>query len=88
MKKYASLRRGGERKLRDGSGPEVGAISESEYERAVELAASLAWHFVEQNAEVSFADVTGQEKLNEYTHAFLGWLAVGEAARRGHGTGD
>ena len=54
--------------------PEVGAISESEYERAVELAAWLAWHFVEQNAEVSFA-IAGQGRTGEL-HEFLGWLAV------------
>jgi len=49
-------------------------ISDAEYERAVNLAASLAWYFSTQDAEVSFV-VTGQGRgtdLNE----FLAGLAV------------
>ena len=35
--------------------PEPGLISERAYEKAVDLTASLAWHFSEQNVEISFA---------------------------------
>src|SRR5207245_1503801 len=35
--------------------PEPGLISERSYEKAVDLTASLAWHFSTQEAEVSFA---------------------------------
>jgi uncharacterized protein (DUF58 family) len=73
--KVREFTREDERKLRIVfDNPEIGAISESEYERAVEVAASLAWHFVEQNAEVSFA-IAGQGRTSDL-HEFLGWLAV------------
>ncbi|MGA9509539.1 MAG: DUF58 domain-containing protein [Candidatus Sulfotelmatobacter sp.] len=54
--------------------PAVGVISEAAYECAVNLAASLAWHFSLQDAEVSFL-VAGQEREQE-VHEFLGRLAV------------
>jgi uncharacterized protein (DUF58 family) len=54
--------------------PEAGVISESAYERAVELAASLAWHFSTQDAEVSFA-IAGEGRSRE-VHEFLARLAV------------
>ncbi|MFZ0295658.1 MAG: DUF58 domain-containing protein [Candidatus Sulfotelmatobacter sp.] len=54
--------------------PAVGAISEAAYERAVNLAATLAWHFSSQDAEVSFL-VAGQECERE-VHEFLAQLAV------------
>jgi uncharacterized protein (DUF58 family) len=54
--------------------PEAGVLSEQAYERAVELAASLAWHFNEEHAEVSFF-LPGQGWSTD-VHDFLGWLAV------------
>ncbi len=54
--------------------PEAGLLSQPAYERAVNLAASLAWHFAGRDAEVTFA-VTGcgcSSHLNE----FLARLAV------------
>jgi uncharacterized protein (DUF58 family) len=54
--------------------PAAGVISEQSYERAVDLAASLAWHFSEQNAEVSFV-VPGQQRGVDL-HQFLAQLAV------------
>ena len=54
--------------------PEPGMVSESAYEKAVELTASLAWHFSTQDAEVSFV-VPGQPRTRDL-HEFLGWLAV------------
>ncbi len=54
--------------------PGAGEISEEAYERAVNLAASLAWHFSSQQADVSFRipEFGRSEELNE----FLGRLAV------------
>jgi len=54
--------------------PEPGLISEQAYERAVDLAASLGWHFSEQEAEVSFA-ASGRPRTRDL-HEFLAWLAV------------
>jgi uncharacterized protein (DUF58 family) len=54
--------------------PAVGVISERAYERAVSLAASLAWHFSEQDAEVSFV-VPGHDRGVDL-HEFLARLAV------------
>ena len=54
--------------------PEAGMISEPAYERAVNLAASLAWNFSAQDAEVSY-QVAGQGSSNE-VHEFLARLAV------------
>lgn len=54
--------------------PEVGVISEEAYEKAVNLAASLAWHFASENAEVSFA-IPGRPRTRDL-HEFLRWLAV------------
>jgi uncharacterized protein (DUF58 family) len=56
--------------------PEVGALSAEAYEQALELAASLAWHFAEQNAEVSFL-VVGQSESRD-VHEFLVQLAMAE----------
>ena len=54
--------------------PVAGAISEENYERAVDLTASLAWHFSQQEAEVSFLlpNVPPTRDL----HEFLASLAV------------
>jgi uncharacterized protein (DUF58 family) len=54
--------------------PAAGLISRKAYERAVNLAASLAWHFSSQNAEVSF-EVSGHGRGTE-VHEFLAHLAV------------
>jgi uncharacterized protein (DUF58 family) len=54
--------------------PEPGLISEQAYEKAVDLAASLAWHFAEQDAEVSFV-ASGHSRTRDL-HEFLAWLAV------------
>jgi uncharacterized protein (DUF58 family) len=57
--------------------PAAGLISSQAYERAVNLAASLAWHFSSQDAEVSFV-VSGHGRGTE-VHEFLARLAVIEA---------
>jgi uncharacterized protein (DUF58 family) len=54
--------------------PAPGLIAEQLYEKAVELTASLAWHFSEQDAEVSFI-VPGHPRTQDI-HEFLAWLAV------------
>jgi uncharacterized protein (DUF58 family) len=54
--------------------PEPALISERAYEKAVDLTASLAWHFSTQEAEVSFL-VRGHARTRDL-HEFLGWLAV------------
>ena len=62
--------------------PAAGMISGQAYERAVNLAASLAWHFSSQDAEVSFA-VTGTGRSADL-HNFLAWLAVIEPRQDSH----
>jgi uncharacterized protein (DUF58 family) len=57
--------------------PAAGAISGAAYERAVNLAASLAWHFSSQDAEVSFV-VAGHGRGTD-VHEFLARLAVIQA---------
>jgi uncharacterized protein (DUF58 family) len=54
--------------------PPPGRISEPAYERGVDLAASLAWHFSSQDAEVSFV-VSGYPRSSDL-HEFLARLAV------------
>jgi uncharacterized protein (DUF58 family) len=59
--------------------PQSGLLPEAAYERAVDLAASLAWHFAEQNfaqyeAEISFL-VPGHPRTRDL-HQFLARLAV------------
>jgi uncharacterized protein (DUF58 family) len=54
--------------------PAANVISEQAYEQAVNLAASLAWHFSTQDAEVSFV-LPGHARSNDL-HEFLGRLAV------------
>src|ERR1700691_531525 len=54
--------------------PAAGLISGPAYERAVNLAASLAWHFSSQDAEVSFV-VPGRGRRTDL-HEFLAELAV------------
>ena len=66
--------------------PEAGMISEAAYEKAVDLAASLAWHFSTQEAEVSFR-IPGRPRTRDL-HEFLAWLAVvkpvGAETSKGH----
>lgn len=54
--------------------PPAGLILNQAYERAVNLAASLAWHFSLQNSEVSFF-VSGRGRSSD-VHEFLAQLAV------------
>jgi uncharacterized protein (DUF58 family) len=51
-----------------------GVVSEQEYEEAVSLAASLAWHFAQGEAQLSFAahGYNGSDSIYE----FLGYLAL------------
>lgn len=73
--KVREFTREDERKLRlVFDNPEVDTISDGDYERAVELAASLAWHFAEERVEVSFW-VSGHGWSCD-VHEFLAWLAV------------
>ena len=59
--------------------PEAGVIPEAAYEKAVDLAASLAWHFSTQDAEVSFM-IPGRPRTRDL-HEFLGWLALVEPVK-------
>jgi uncharacterized protein (DUF58 family) len=54
--------------------PASESISRPAYERGVKLAASLAWHFASQEAEVSFL-IPGYARTADL-HEFLGRLAV------------
>ena len=49
--------------------PALGVLSDASYEKAVDLAASLAWHFSTQAAEVSFV-IPGRPRTREL-HEFL-----------------
>jgi len=60
--------------------PEPGIMSERAYEKAVDLAASLAWYFSTQEAQVSFI-VPGRPRTGDL-HEYLGWLAVIEPGAR------
>jgi hypothetical protein len=60
--------------------PESGLISARAYEKAVDLAASLAWHFSTQQAELSFV-VPGRQRTRDL-HQYLAWLAVIEPGRQ------
>ena len=61
--------------------PLPGSITERAYERAVDLTASLAWHFSTQEAEVSFV-VPGHPRTRDI-HEFLAWMAVIAPANAG-----
>lgn len=54
--------------------PPTGALAEQDYERAVDLTASLAWHFSNEKAEVSFAAPHCARTRD--LHEFLACLAV------------
>ncbi len=64
--------------------PDAGMISAAAYENAVDLAASLAWHFSTQEAEVSFL-IPGRQRTRDL-HEFLAWLAT--VAPTGKKAGD
>ncbi|MBZ5686492.1 MAG: DUF58 domain-containing protein [Acidobacteriia bacterium] len=70
--------------------PEAGMISEAAYEKAVDLAASLAWHFSTREAELSFL-IPGRPRTRDL-HEFLAWLAVVKPVAtepsRNHAPGD
>jgi uncharacterized protein (DUF58 family) len=64
--------------------PAPGVISDQAYEQAVNLAASLAWHFSSQAAEVSFF-ISGRGR-SAGVHEFLAQLAVIEPQSGAHAT--
>ena len=75
--KVREFSREDERKLRIiFDNPDAGVVSKEKYERAVEMAASLAWHFTEEGAEVSFVarDYDGAADI----YRFLDYLALVE----------
>ena len=73
--KVREFSREDERKLRIVfDNPAPGTISAPAYERAVALAASLGWHFAEENTEVSFV-APGYEGGPDI-YRFLAYLAV------------
>jgi uncharacterized protein (DUF58 family) len=73
--KVREFTREDERKLRVVfDNPAPGAIRDAAYERAVGLAASLAWHFAGEHTELSFA-ADGYEGGPELYH-FLEYLAL------------
>jgi Protein of unknown function DUF58 len=75
--KVREFTREDERKLRIVfDNPPPGAVSAQEYERAVALAASLAWHFAGEDAEVSF--VTQECNGRADIHQFLTCLALAQ----------
>jgi uncharacterized protein (DUF58 family) len=73
--KVREFTREDERKLRIVfDNPAAGAVSERAYESGVQMAASLAWHFSQQDAELNFAaDGLGE---SEDVYDFLAYLAL------------
>lgn len=65
--------------------PVAGLVSADKYERAVNLAASLAWHFASQQSDLSFSipalGISGGARISD-VHDFLGSLAVIEPAQQ------
>lgn len=62
--------------------PEAGILTEDVYEKAVDLTASLAWHFSTQETEASFL-VPGRPRTRDL-HEFLAELAVIKPATTGN----
>ena len=58
--------------------PVAGLLPDDAYEKAVDLAASLAWHFSTETAEVSYI-IPGRSRSRDL-HEFLAWLALLEPA--------
>jgi uncharacterized protein (DUF58 family) len=54
--------------------PPPGVLDHEHYERAINLAASLAWHFFEENTELSFAAPSLSGEADVYS--FLEYLAL------------
>jgi uncharacterized protein (DUF58 family) len=54
--------------------PEPGVLDSKHYERAINLTASLAWHFFEENTELTFAAPTLYAESDVY--GFLEYLAL------------
>jgi uncharacterized protein (DUF58 family) len=73
--KVREFTREDERKLRIVfDNPPVGTVSERAYESGVQMAASLAWHFSQQDAELHFATAGMQDSEDVYD--FLAYLAL------------
>ncbi len=73
--KVREFSREDERKLRVVfDNPDNGTVSEKAYENAVALAASLGWHFAEENTEISF--VAQQYSGGPDIYQFLVYLAT------------
>jgi len=73
--KVREFTREDERKLRIVfDNPAAGAVSERAYESGVRMAASLAWHFSQQDAELNFAAAGLGESEDVYD--FLAYLAL------------
>lgn len=66
--------------------PHAGSISEFAYEKAVALAASLAWHFSREEAEVTFL-VPGTARTRD-VHEFLAALAIIQPLAPSGGPGE
>jgi hypothetical protein len=56
--------------------PDAGLLPEEAYEKAIDLAASLAWHFSNEMAELSYL-IPGRPRSRDL-HEFLSWLALVE----------
>src|SRR5579863_9745470 len=75
--KVREFSREDERKLRIVfDNPAKGAVSEDAYENAIVLAASLSWHFVQENTEISF--VSQGYNGGSDIYRFLAHLAVAQ----------
>jgi uncharacterized protein (DUF58 family) len=73
--KVREFSREDERKLRIVfDNPDTGKVSQENYEKAVALAASLAWHFTQENAQVSFLAPSYNGSPDVYQ--FLRYLAL------------
>jgi hypothetical protein len=73
--KVREFTREDERKLRIVfDNPAPGAVSEKAYESGVQMAASLAWHFSQQDAELNFV-AAGMEAQDD-VYGFLSYLAL------------
>jgi hypothetical protein len=80
--KVREFTREDERKLRIiFDNPPAGAVSSRAYESGVQMAASLAWHFSQQDAELNFA-ATGMGPCED-VYDFLAYLALVEPAPTG-----
>jgi uncharacterized protein (DUF58 family) len=73
--KVREFTREDERKLRIVfDNPAPGMVSEKAYESGVQMAASLAWHFSQQDAELNFS-AAGMERRDD-VYDFLAYLAL------------